>query len=201
MSGFYALGVTGNNIFSHNKRRINYTVMFASAPRSFWGIGYDAGRYNPESTYSEKRYLVEGRYLHEFPAPRLHRRTGELRACAGAEIFQTRPTSQAETALYGHGRRRNSGIRLAGLHPQPVPGVYVSFQETLFPKGLGNCGKTQWRTTFTADAYGQVWKGGVLAADLYAVFNSDGTPGPMLARMGGGQRMRGYYQAAIRTTT
>ena len=66
VSGFYALGVTGNNIFSHNKRRINYTVMFASAPRSFWGIGYDAGRYNPESTYSEKRYLVEGRYLHEF---------------------------------------------------------------------------------------------------------------------------------------
>ena len=52
VSGFYALGVTGNNIFSHNKRRINYTVMFASAPRSFWGIGYDAGRYNPESTYS-----------------------------------------------------------------------------------------------------------------------------------------------------
>ena len=50
VSGFYALGVTGNNIFSHNKRRINYTVMFASAPRSFWGIGYDAGRYNPEST-------------------------------------------------------------------------------------------------------------------------------------------------------
>ena len=35
---------------------------------------------------------------------------------------------------------------------------------------------------------------GVLAADLYAVFNSDGTPWPMLARMGGGQRMRGYYQ-------
>lgn len=72
--------------------------------------------------------------------------------------------------------------------------VYVSFQETLFPKGLGNCGKTLWRTTFTADAYGQIWKGGVLAADLYAVFNSDGTPWPMLARMGGGQRMRGYYQ-------
>lgn len=40
--------------------------MFASAPRSFWGIGYNAGRDNSESTYSEKRYLVEGRYLHEF---------------------------------------------------------------------------------------------------------------------------------------
>ena len=50
ISGFYALGVTGNNIFARNSKRIDYTVMFASAPRSFWGIGYDAGRYNPEST-------------------------------------------------------------------------------------------------------------------------------------------------------
>ena len=34
----------------------------------------------------------------------------------------------------------------------------------------------------------------MIAADLYAVFNSEGTPWPMLARMGGNQRMRGYYQ-------
>lgn len=40
----------------------------------------------------------------------------------------------------------------------------------------------------------QVWKGGLIATDLYAEFNSEGTPWPMLARMGGSQRMRGYYQ-------
>lgn len=65
VSGFYALGVTGNTIFAHNKQRLDYTVMFSSAPRSMWGIGYDAGRNNPESTYSEKMYKVEARYLHE----------------------------------------------------------------------------------------------------------------------------------------
>lgn len=32
-------------------------------------------------------------------------------------------------------------------------------------QGLGNCGRSLWRTTFTADYYGQVWKGGILAAD------------------------------------
>lgn len=32
ISGFYALGVTGNNIFARNSKRIDYTVMFASAP-------------------------------------------------------------------------------------------------------------------------------------------------------------------------
>ena len=36
ISGFYALGVTGNNIFARNSKRIDYTVMFASAPRDMW---------------------------------------------------------------------------------------------------------------------------------------------------------------------
>ena len=194
VSGFYALGVTGNNIFAHNKRRINYTVMFASAPRSFWGIGYDAGRNNPESTYSEKRYLVEGRYLHEFLP---HTYIGGL-----VSFEQTKGLKFTEPAYLRGEKLKYTATGIGAILeydsrdfiPNPFRGVYVSFQETLFPKGLGNCGKTLWRTTFTADAYQRVWKDGVLAADLYAVFNTDGTPWPMLARMGGSQRMRGYYQ-------
>ena len=194
VSGFYALGVTGNTIFSHNKRRLNYTVMFASAPRSFWGIGYDEGRNNPESTYSEKRYLVEGRYLHEFLS---HTYIGGL-----VSFEHTRGLKFTEPA-YLHGEKMKYTATGIGaileydsrdFIPNPFRGVYVSFQETLFPKGLGNCGKTLWRTTFTADVYQRVWKDAVLAADLYAVFNTDGTPWPMLARLGGSQRMRGYYQ-------
>ncbi|WP_129649750.1 BamA/TamA family outer membrane protein [Alistipes senegalensis] len=194
VSGFYALGVTGNTIFSHNKRRLNYTVMFASAPRSFWGIGYDAGRHNPESTYSEKRYLVEGRYLHEFLP---HTYVGGL-----VSFEHTKGLKFTEPAYLRGEKLKYTATGIGAILeydsrdfiPNPFRGVYVSFQETLFPKGLGNCGKTLWRTTFTADAYQRVWKDGVLAADLYAVFNTDGTPWPMLARMGGSQRMRGYYQ-------
>ena len=194
VSGFYALGVTGNNIFSHNKRRLNYTVMFASAPRSFWGIGYDAGRHNPESSYSEKRYLVEGRYLHEFLP---HTYVG------GLVSFEHTRGLKFSKQEYLHGEKLHYTATGIGaileydsrdFIPNPFRGLYMSFQETLFPKGLGNCGKTLWRTTFTADAYQRVWKDGILAADLYAVFNTDGTPWPMLARLGGSQRMRGYYQ-------
>ena len=194
VSGFYALGVTGNNIFAHNKRRINYTVMFASAPRSFWGIGYNAGRDNPESTYSEKRYLVEGRYLHEFLP---HTYIGGL-----VSFEHTRGLKFTEPAYLRGEKMKYTATGIGAILeydsrdfiPNPFRGLYVSFQETLFPKGLGNCGKTLWRTTFTADAYQRVWKDGILAADLYAVFNTDGTPWPMLARLGGSQRMRGYYQ-------
>ena len=201
VSGFYALGVTGNNIFSHNKRRINYTVMFASAPRSFWGIGYDAGRYNPESTYFEKRYLVEGRYLHEFLP---HAYIGGL-----VSFEHVRGLKFSDPANLAGQKQRYTSTGVGAILeydsrdfiPSPFRGVYVSFQETLFPKGLGNCGKTLWRTTFTADAYGQGprLKGGVLAADLYAVFNSD-VPVLMLGsrRIPADARL---LPAAIRTTT
>lgn len=194
VSGFYALGVTGNTIFAHNRQRVNYTVMFSSAPRSLWGIGYDAGRYNPESTYSEKHYLVEASYLHEV-LPRTY--VGGI-----ASFEHTRGVKFSDQAyLYGQKRSYTAtGIGLIVEYdsrdfiPNPYRGVYVSFQERFFPKGLGNCERSLWRTTFTADWYRQVWKGGLIATDLYAEFNSEGTPWPMLARMGGSQRMRGYYQ-------
>lgn len=194
VTGFYALGVTGNNIFAHNKQRVDYSVVFSSAPRSMWGIGYDAGRYNPESTYSEKHYLVEGRYLHELLP---HAYVGGL-----LSFEHTRGLKFTEPAYLNGEKRQYTATGIGAIVeydtrdfiPNPFRGIYVSLQETLFPKGLGNCGKTLWRTTFTADAYRRVWKDGILAADLYAVFNSEGTPWPMLARLGGGQRMRGYYQ-------
>ena len=196
ISGFYALGVTGNNIFSRNGKRIDYTVMFASAPRDMWGIGYNDGRYNEESSYNEKRYLIKARYLHRV-LPNTY--VGGILSFEHTQGKKFKPLG--ESYLYGqktHYTATGVGAILEydsrDFIPNPFRGVYVSLQETLFPKGLGNCGRSLWRTTFTADAYGQIWKGGVLAADLYAVFNSDGTPWPMLARMGGGQRMRGYYQ-------
>ena len=184
VSGFYALGVTGNTIFAHNRQRVNYTVMFSSAPRSLWGIGYDAGRYNPESTYSEKHYLVEASYLHEV-LPRTY--------VGGIVSFEHTRGVKFSDQAYLYGQKRSytaTGIGLIVEYdsrdfiPNPYRGVYVSFQERFFPKGLGNCERSLWRTTFTADAYRRVWKGGILAADLYAVFNSEGTPWPMLARLG-----------------
>lgn len=196
ISGFYALGVTGNNIFSRNGKRIDYTVMFASAPRDMWGIGYNDGRYNEESSYNEKRYLIKARYLHRV-LPNTY--VGGILSFEHTQGKKFKPLG--ESYLYGqktHYTATGVGAILEydsrDFIPNPFRGVYVSLQETLFPKGLGNCGRSLWRTTFTADYYRQLWKGSILATDLYAEFNSEGTPWLMLARMGGSQRMRGYYQ-------
>lgn len=196
ISGFYALGVTGNNIFARNSKRIDYTVMFASAPREMWGIGYDDGRYNKESSYNEKRYLLKARYLHRvLPNTYVggilsfeHTEGKKFDALGRSYLYgqKTHYTATGVGAILEYDSR--------DFIPNPFKGLYISLQETLFPKALGNCGRSLWRTTFTADYYKKLWKGGVLATDLYAEFNSEGTPWPMLARMGGSQRMRGYYQ-------
>lgn len=196
ISGFYALGVTGNNIFARNSKRIDYTVMFASAPREMWGVGYDDGRHNKESSYNEKRYLLKARYLHRvLPNTYVggilsfeHTEGKKFDALGRSYLYgqKTHYTATGVGAILEYDSR--------DFIPNPFKGLYISLQETLFPKALGNCGRSLWRTTFTADYYKKLWKGGVLATDLYAEFNSEGTPWPMLARMGGSQRMRGYYQ-------
>lgn len=194
VSGFYAIGVEGNNIFRGNRSRADYLVKFSSAPRSLWGKGFDAGAYNPESTYVEKSYQVEGRYLH---------RVLPNTFLGGFLSFQHTRGMKFTQPGYLYGEREKytaTGVGLIAEYdsrdfiPNPFKGVYVSLQEIFYPKALGTADESFWRTTFTADAYKQVWKGGVLAADLYAEFNSRGTPWPFLARMGGSYRMRGYYQ-------
>ena len=167
--------------------------MFSSAPRDFWGIGYRNGRYNKVSTYSEKRIQIDASYLREI-LPHTY--------LGGVASFDYARGIKFSEPSYLEGERTQytaTGVGIVAEYdsrdfiPNPFRGIYVSFRETVYPKALGNCGQTLWRTTFIADFYLPVWKDAVLAADLYGVFNSDGAPWTMLARMGDNQRMRGYY--------
>lgn len=193
ISGFYAVGVGGNHIFSKNRNRIDYELSFSSAPRSLWGRGYDAGAYNPESTYIEKHYQVQAKYKRELFKSMFLGCVIDFEHTKGIKFTEL-------DYLYGDKQHYTStGLGLVAEYdsrdfiPNPYKGVYVSLQGMIYPKGLGNAANTVWRTTFVADYYRKVWKGGVIAADLYAEFNSQDAPWTLLARMGGSYRMRGYY--------
>ncbi len=194
VSGFYAIGITGNAIWKRNSHRINYAASFSSTPRTMWGIGYEAGRHNLEIDYVEKNYRISVDYL--------YRVIPNLFLGAALNFQHTRGIKFDNTAYLGNEKTRYTATGIGVIVeydsrdfiPNPWQGVYVSVRELFFPKGLGSCGKTLWRTAVTVDWYRQVWSGGVVATDLYAEFNSKGTPWPMLARLGGSNRMRGYYQ-------
>lgn len=198
ITGVYSIGVEGHNIFTANRSKVDYTVSFSSASRDMWGIGYHDGRYNRASGYMEKRYLVKGRYLHQV-LPNMF--LGGMLAFEHTKGSKLNEQSAAYQSIAG--QRANytaTGVGILAEYdsrdfiPNPFRGIYVSVQEMFFAKPLGNCPRSLWRTTFTANFYQKVWKDGILAADLYGEFNSAGTPWPMLARMGGSLRMRGYYQ-------
>ncbi|MDE5708393.1 MAG: hypothetical protein K2I32_02910, partial [Alistipes sp.] len=188
ISGFYSVGIEGNNYFRHNHSKLDYKAMFASAPRDLWGIGFDDARNNRETSYVEKQYKVHARYLyrilpHTSIGPRLsfeHTR-GKKFDATGDEYIRFQKHSYTSTGI---GAIIEYDSR--DFIPGPWRGFYVSLEGTLFPKALGTCEATLFRTTFTFDWYRRIWKDCILAFDLYGEFNSADTPWPMLARMGRG---------------
>lgn len=78
--------------------------------------------------------------------------------------------------------------------PNPYKGLYLSLKGTWRPDFLGSNAKSLWQAIFTANSYHRVWKGGIVATELYGEFNASGTPWLMKARLGGSKRMRGYYE-------
>jgi len=77
-------------------------------------------------------------------------------------------------------------------------GIFVKGEVKWYPKWLGNTGRHFGRFALTFDAYQKLWKGAILAYDLYTdiVF---GTPSwHMYAKLGGMERMRGYYEGRYR---
>lgn len=194
-SGFYSVGVMGNNLFRDVKGKIDYDINFSSAPRDVWGIGYRAGAHNPKSEMVEERYLIYGRYQHRiFPNTYL----GPL---LNFEHIQGRKFNEVSLS-YLEGQHHTYTATGLGMSleydsrdfiPNPWRGAYFSVQGIWFARGLGSCGKSLWRINFRANTYHRLWSGGLLATDLYGEFNAKGTPWPLLARLGGNERMRGYY--------
>lgn len=77
-------------------------------------------------------------------------------------------------------------------------GIYLMAEAQWYPSFLGNTKRHFGRIAVTFDAYQRLWKGAVLAYDLYADFTI-GTPSwHMYAKLGGMERMRGYYEGRYR---
>lgn len=193
-TGFYMVGINGNNIFSHNRHRISYKLSFYSQPTDYWGIGYSAGANNPKGSYVEKRYDVDVRYLYQVVPNMFIGASVNFRNSRGIKF--TRPEyiegQNPENTTTGIGAIVEYDTR--DFIPNPYKGLYLSLKGTWRPDFLGSNAKSLWQAIFTANSYHRVWKGGIVATELYGEFNASGTPWLMKARLGGSKRMRGYYE-------
>lgn len=196
-SGYYKVGVTGLNLMDHNRHRIKYDISFASMPIDYWGIGYDMAQ-AARSSMVEKRYRIDAEYQYEmarnfFAGVALDFTHAAAKKVANPEYMLGQLDRYTATGL---------GLSLQydsrDFAPNPYRGVYLNLRETYFPAALGTTA-TIWRTTFTGNYYQRLWKGCTLAFDAYMEYNSGKEiPWSMVAQLGGGYRMRGYYLGQYR---
>lgn len=192
-TGFYKIGLDGNTLLRRNRHRIIYSLSFYSQPTKYWGIGYRAGAENERSSFLDTRYEVSVKYLRQT--------VGSL--FAGVELdfhhIRGRKFGRIDYIEGENPVTTATGIGLLVEYDSrdvignPYRGIYVGVKASWRPKPLSSLDRSLWRVEATVSGYQPLWKGSVLACELYGDFNSPHTPWSLKAKLGGSQRMRGYY--------
>lgn len=238
---FVLLRFSGDNIFNHNKQRLNYSGAFVYFPGAFYGVGYEAGQqgYVQSLTttmgiarisycsavvgklylgvsggidYTGAKYSPSGmvEYLADIRDGKRENPGGQI-----GELYDLWQEGRYDPALQDpftrfiseSGDKPNALNAHVGLFAQfdtrdvtfnATRGVFIKGEAKWYPRWLGNTRRDFGRFTLTFDWYQKLWKGCILAYDLYGDFTA-GTPSwHMYAQMGGMERMRGYYAGRYR---
>lgn len=191
--GFYGINFLGNHYFKDDRSRLIYELSFNNKVLNFWGINYDACIVNPVIDYTRRRIKAYGDYSYKIGS---NFRIGGIVDFLYSYITEIDDRSYIEDQKLSYS---TTGLGVSFQYdsrdfiPNPKRGIYLIIQETVYPEGLGSFDKTLFRTTFTADFFQELWKGGILAFDLIGNFKSREVPWALKEELGGGNRMRGYY--------
>ncbi len=199
-TGFYMIGVKGNNIFQDERFRINYTTNFYSMPSYYWGIGFDNGDNDDNRTKMDRwQAEIKGEFM--------------------AKVYENLYVGMLLSWDYVRGGgvdeddiylfegmdliTRNYGIGLTVQYDSrdfinnASRGVYVCVNQMFRPHWLWNNYAFS-STEFIASIYKQVWTGGLIAGDLRGKFNFGNPSWAMMSKLGGISTMRGYYEGRYR---
>lgn len=193
-TGFYTIGLRGNTIFKHDKNRLNYKLQFWSKPLYFWGVGYNAGAHNTKIAYDEKYYRVEVDYLHRLARNFYGGFQAAMHSVTGKDFADLSYLSGMDNDYTYAGAGLLLEYDSRDFAPNAYRGIYAQLSGMYYPEFTSNCGRDLWKVELTLTGYQRLWKSGTLAAELRGEFNSEGTPWTFMARMGGNDRMRGYYE-------
>lgn len=197
-TGFYMLGLRGNNIFSREKWRIDYVLYFFSFPSAFWGIGFDNGN-NDDNSSSFLRLQAQ------IKADFMFKVTDKLfiGPSASYEFSQGKDFSEKGLELIAGAdkitRYSSIGALVSYDSRDFIPNAYRGFFAKLIQRGYSDFdGKPFFSTNITLDYYQKAWKGAVFAFDFYGELQYGKVPWTMKSKLGGSYRMRGYYEGRYR---
>ena len=198
-TGFYMVGIRGNNIFPEERFRINYTLNFYSMPSYYWGIGYANGDNDDNRTKMDRwQAEVKGEFMVKVA------RNFYVGALLAWDYIRGGNVERNDYLFEGMDLiTRNYGVGLTvqydsrDLINNASRGVYVCVNQMFRPSKLWNDYAFS-STEVIASAYKQVWKGGLIAGDLRGKFNFGDPSWAMMSKLGGNTAMRGYYEGRYR---
>lgn len=201
-TGFYLLGVRGNNWFKGGRYRIDYNGYFYSMPGRFYARGFEGGENDRYASYQRLQNVVSVDLM-----ARLFRDgyVGSSLSFAYNKAYRFKE----ETLLDGAGKSTiHTGLGLFFLYDSrdlitaPSEGVNLKLEQRIFPNRLSNTTHF-WRTEVTLNGYQRLWWGAILAGEIHALFNwgEQTIPWSMNATLGGSYRMRGYFEGRYRNAS
>lgn len=198
--GFYLLGIRGTNIFPKDRYRLNYMLYFYSFPSFFWGIGYENGD-NDKNVTKMKRFQakIKAEFLFKL-ADNFYLGPMVTWDYVNADTLPGDKKSLLNgmdlvTRNYGFGFTVSYDSR--DVITNAYKGLYLYLGQTFRPKFLWN--QYAFMTTdIRASYYHKVWKGGILAGEIKALFNFGNPSWAMMALLGDSYSMRGYYEGRYR---
>lgn len=198
LNGFFVLTLKGNNLFTDHRSRFSYKVELYRKRLDFWGINSEETAYNPKSQYDRRQIDFQGEYIYKvnrnfYAGIRLRTDYTDARNMWNPEyLLGERP----QYYVTGIGLSLEFDTRDNLL--TPTKGLHLAYKPMFFWKALGSAPASFVNHTVIINTYVQMWKGAVLAYDLYASFNSSHTPWTMREMVASdGIRMRGYYMGSF----
>lgn len=194
LKGFFSLIGNGTNYFTDGRTRLIYGAKFTRKVLDFWGTRFDACAVNPASEYVRTQFRVDADYNYRIGSCFYFGAVLNLNYTNAARILNPSYLDGQAAGYYLTGIGASFQLDTRDNPTNPHKGMYLLLRETAYPEILGTAEMTSWSTTFTLCGYQPLWKGGLLAGDLYAQFNSENAPWIMREELGGVVgRMRGYY--------
>ncbi len=198
-SGFYVLGLRGNTFFRGGRFRLDYTGYFYSMPSDFWGVGFYNGRDSTKTRMERQQVKVRTDFMYRFFPAWYVGIDAEFNYTRGKDIGHLSYIPAGQHTEYA-----STGLGFFFQHDSrdvitnPYRGWYLKLDQIFYPRWLGNRDGFFTSTEVTADFYTRLWKSAILAFDVHGLFHAGHVPWTMLSSMGGGSRMRGYYEGRYR---
>lgn len=199
-SGFLMVGVKGNNVFPKKKYRFDYSLYVYTFPTKFWGIGYDNGNKDAnETSYSRFKFEAKPRFLfrlaeNTYLGPMVNFQYIE-NSDFDAKGLALLAGQEHDFMAIGGGFSFMYDSRDVILNA--TRGWFVQLDQMFYPSFFGNDYK-YYMTDLTVATYHKAWKGAVIAGEFHSLLNMKDVPWPMLASVGGPNRMRGYFEGRYR---